>query len=254
MNDPHVVSLTYHLTPSDEVRYVDPPALAFETRFFRGELAQDVLVLEPKDHYPTVDLARGPADRFVRSWEVDAALLGRGPLAFEYVTASVVDRNPPPPGTVVRLEAELSAGFGLADVNSAHVARRSYPEPPANFEYTADVDVLWARLKAYERGEESLLSMAYFCLTWVERMGGSRAAASSLIHVDKEVLDKLGELTSTRGDAQTARKASRSRALQELSAQERTWIVACLRALVRQVGQQPGATGRGLSVADLPAL
>ncbi len=84
MNDPHVVSLTYRRKPSEEVSYDSPPPLTFKCNLFSGRLDGDVLILTPNDHYPSIELAQGPAERFLRAWELDAELRrGRGSIAFD---------------------------------------------------------------------------------------------------------------------------------------------------------------------------
>ena len=253
MNDPHVVSLTYRLRPSEEVSYDSPPPLTFERGLFSGLLDGDVLRLRPKDHYPSIELARGPAERFLRAWELDAELQrGRGSIAFDYETGEVIDRNPPPPGTSQTIHVGTASMVIVGCSASLHVTRREYPEPPEHFEFTSEVEALWHRLEGYRGGREPLLPMAYFCLTLVERIGGGRARAARLLSVDRAVLDKLGELTSERGDAATARKVSRSGSPRPLMDSEAKWIVAALEGIVRNVGEANSPARPGLTIADLP--
>ncbi len=85
-----MVSLTYRRKPSEEVSYDSPPPLTFERDLFFGLLDGDVLVLTPKDHYPSIELAQGPAERFLRAWEIDAELRSEsGSIAFDYETGEV---------------------------------------------------------------------------------------------------------------------------------------------------------------------
>ena len=257
MNDPHVVSLTYRVVPvvapDCEIRYVDPEPLEIDRPGFRGRLEDQELVLKPKDHFPTVQSARAIADRFVRGWEVDAHLAHRSPaLAFEFVMGDVVDRDPPPLGSSQSASVEGAATSGGCLI--ACVTRSTYPEPPVDFEFTRDVEVLWDRLEGYPTGREPILSMASFCLRWIEMLAGGRREAAKLLRVDYPVLDKLGELTSTRGGPRTARKVKNGTPLQPLTLIEEAWIVWCLEALIRRVGEAATDSATRLTLGDLPRL
>lgn len=254
MSDPHVVSLTYVVKPSDEVSYRDPPRLEFEAALFTGVLDEGTLTLKPKDHYPSINAAREPADRFLRAWELDATLRGgRGSLAFEYRTGEVIDRDPPPPGSPQHIEVQCASHAFIGCQASIHLTRGKYPEPPEYFQFTPDIEVLWGRIEGYRLGRESLLSMAYFCLTWLERqMATGRAEAARVLNTEKSVLDKLGELTSERGDSSMARKASRSP--QPLSDAERVWIIAALEKLLHNVGKLGKRLPPRITLKDLPEL
>ncbi len=256
MNDPHVVSLTYRRKPSEEVSYDSPPPLTFKRDLFSGLLDGDVLVLTPKDHYPSIELAQGPAERFLRAWEIDAELRSEsGSIAFDYETGEVIDRNPPPPGTSQTIQVEVGSMVIVGAPASLHVTRRKYPEPPKHFEFTSDVKELWDRLEGYRAGGEPLLTMAYYCLTIVERIGGGRrrrAKAAKLLRVDKAVLNKLGELTSVCGDAATARKAWP--VPRPLADSEAKWIVAALERIVRNLGEANSSVRSRLTLAELPPL
>jgi hypothetical protein len=256
VNDPHVVSLTYSLRPAPDTAYDNPPPVLWENDLFSVELQDDVLTISLKEHYPTVKAARAPVDRFLRAWELDAELkLGRRILCFDYNTAEVIDRDPPPPGVVQTLRASAAAEISVAGSLTARVTRKKYPEPPERFEFSLELETLWNRLEGYGAGREFLPSMAYFCLSTVETMGGNRAGAAELLSIDKAVLDKLGELTSARGDAKTARKMSLKHALTPLTVRESEWIVAAVKAIVRKVGERAaGGEERALTLADLPAL
>ncbi len=51
-----------------------------------------------------------------------------------------------------------------------------------------------------------LLSMAYFCLSYMEGLAGNRNLLSCTYNIGRDVLDKLGDLTSATGDEKEARK------------------------------------------------
>lgn len=257
MNDPHVESITYTLQ-SDDV-YLKPPRLEFDSELFAGALDQGALELWPKDHYPSVEAVRPTADRFVRGWEVASALrYARGAVAFEYDSCQIIDRNPPGPGEV-HLQAETGAFVFMGAQAGATVTRGAYPAPPDDFRFTEDVEALWGRLEEYRQGREKLLPMAYFCLTWIDRMGGggrkTRKHAAKNLRIAYKVLDTLGRLTSDeRGDPRSGRKVKHGRDPTPLSAQEELWIVAALEKAILNVGMIGVTTPRQVTMADLPKL
>lgn len=73
--------------------------------------------------------------------------------------------------------------------------------------------------------------MAYFCLTLLEATAGSRNDAAELFSVDIQVLRKIGELTSKRGDRTNARKASST---QPLTGIEEAWLDAAIKTVISE--------------------
>ncbi len=71
--------------------------------------------------------------------------------------------------------------------------------------------------------------------------------------IDKNVLDRLGELTSERGDSSTVRKLKT--AMQPLSASEAAWIEETIRQIIWRVGdQRPVSEWPMIGMADMPPL
>jgi hypothetical protein len=97
--------------------------------------------------------------------------------------------------------------------------------------------------------------MVYFCLTVIEAKAGGRDQAVKLYRISKEVLSKLGELTSERGDAKTARKMKQGKTLTPLSPTESSWINAAVKAIIRRVGEiDLDPTLPDITMNDLPTL
>lgn len=185
---------------------------------------------------------------------LDASLrLGYGALSFEYVTAEVIDRSPLPTGSPIVLSVHSASHLHVAGSVKLHVTRSCYPPPPQHFQYTDDVAVLWNRFEAYREGKEPILGMAYFCLSWLERMAGDRGSVGKILNVDRAVLNKLGELTSGRGDATEARKAP-SGDPQALTDLERSWLEAVVKRLVRALGEHLSHQPERVTMQDLPPL
>ncbi len=64
---------------------------------------------------------------------------------------------------------------------------------------------------------------------------------------------RLGKLTSTRGDAATARKAPREGSMTELSEKEKKWIEAVVKVLIRRTGEFASMQSVSyITMSDLP--
>jgi hypothetical protein len=98
--------------------------------------------------------------------------------------------------------------------------------------------------------------MAYFCLTVVESAAGGRnrrTNAAKTFGISQNVLDKLGDLTTNRGDREIARKAHLN--LQPVKGAERAWIEATIKQLILRLCDGPQRSHRKqLTMADLPPL
>jgi hypothetical protein len=241
MRDPHVESLRYRLKTPETTIYENPPAVKKIRKEFEYHLNNGVLTCHMREHYPAVGEARRVVEDFLRSWEIKTALeLGRGEMQFQFEDSHVIDRNPTPPGSseFVYVSASGVVKHTGEAISILRITRRKYPDPPTVFTVTPDVDILWQRYEEYLDRKKDLLSMAYACLTFVERKAdGIRKAAAELYLIDYEILDKLGNLTSTKGDAKTARKFPKKGDLIPLSEKENKWIDAVVKVLIRRTGE-----------------
>jgi hypothetical protein len=258
MPDFHVVSLKYRLQPSDHISYAQPPPLVFENETARFHLENNQLRCEMKLHVGTLEQARALIDPILGDWEMEVELTrNRGELRFIYEDAEIIDRTPPTPGIQARVMKVLGGNYLVMTGNvTAHIMRRKYPDSPMGFHLTPDAESVLLRFRSHQDGREPLLSMASFCLTVVESAAGGRSRrrnAAKTFAVAEKVLDKLGDLTSNRGDRAGARKAQSS--YQPLTGAERAWIEATIKQLVLKLCQPPERYERKqLTMADLPPL
>jgi hypothetical protein len=260
MNDPHVVALHYAVTFPGGFGPTSPPPLEHQTPDFDMRLADRQLVLTFKQHYPSEAAARLRADECLRSWEIDFAL-SSGPrrMRFEFVKSEIVDRQPPivsrytpsesGPGKIAYTSAVMSATVH-AYVGAIAIPNL-YPAIPTDFVASPDVETLWHRYDLYTQGRESFLSMAYFCLSLLQRLAGGRAKAAILYAVDGNVLDTLGTLTSSYGDEATARKLDDESTLKKLTGTQPQWIDEVVRRLIRRAGEAEWAAANGTQLAPL---
>ena len=267
MNDPHVVALVFRIEPAASYRG-DAPAIEHQEPGFRLRLSDGTVRFELDEHYATQEEALERVGPYVRNWEMDACLSGRpGDFRLEFQEAEVIDRDPPPPtpGTS-NLAATLTAPIPTLRV-SLSVVSPSYPPPPAGVTLKADdrdVETMYRRLSNYYldrkylpgMDRKYLPGMAYFCLTVLEDKfaRSKRRNAATSFRIDLAVLDAVGELTSTKGGADAARKAEGAGT--KLSRKEELFLEAAVKAIIRraaEIAQNPGAAFPPITLADLPA-
>jgi len=255
-----VKSLVYRVTSTEDTIYKDPAPLEVDTEKWKGRLDNGILTCHMKAHYSSVADARKEVERYLRAWEIDAAITcGRGSIAFVYQNAEVLDLTPRDRGDVVAYPQPCEA-VALADTVKVILTRTSYPPPPKIFTVSPDVESLWHRYEGYLDGKELLLNMAYFCLSTIELNYGQgrREVAAHTLNVDPKVLNTLGRLTSTKGDSRTARKAPKRGDSQPLSGTECTWIQAVAKMLIRRAGEHAAcddsSTLPKIGMSDFPPL
>lgn len=257
MNDPHVKSLHYRLIPGDSVDYERAEPITVETPDFVMKVGATEATFEMKTHYTTKDEAKARVDSWLRCWEVLVGLEhDPGDLSFSFQRADVIDRAPSETNAKI-VNADVHFHIDITTDAAAHVSRGKYPSSPRNFALSPDVETMYIRYKAYREGRESLLSMAYMCLTVLEASAGGRPDAATKYCIAKPVLDKLGTLCSERGDPQEARKNPKSGTFVALSNTEKEWITMVIKALIRRAGEcahDPKAPFLQLTVNDFPKL
>ncbi|MBI4643263.1 MAG: hypothetical protein HY743_05935 [Deltaproteobacteria bacterium] len=130
-----------------------------------------------------------------------------------------------------------------------------YPNPPNFFKISPDALTLWQRYEGYLNNREPLQSMGYFCFSLLKFRAGGLKNAEKMYRINFEVLKKLSELTSTKGDEKTARKFESVISLGPLSAVENEWIKTAVRIIIRRVGEIDNAPSLPIiTMNDLPKL
>jgi len=257
MNDPHVESLTYKLEPDASVTFDRAPPLEWDTPACFLKLADQMLRVAMKEHFAVEREARERVEPVLRSWEIHTALrYGASEIHFAFVAAELIDRKPSPRDGLHILVVE-PANLNVTVNVQLHVRRVAYPDPPVRFLASPDVATMWQRYEGYLQKREPLAGMAFFCLSFLQNESGGRKEASAKYAVDRAVLDKLGELSSERGDMTEARKVDRRATFTPLSNSEKNWIQEAVKALIRRKGEYDfDPTGRlpVLALGDLPKL
>ena len=251
MHDPHVAKLVYDLK-SKAINYENPPPVEKELDSFRLKLSDGMLHIDAKEHYSSIAEARRSIEPFLRAWETDAFLAHNHHFRFEFNESEVIDRNPSSLNehslpVSISMEASSNASTSLIEVYS------DYPQPPTYSALSPNAETLASRYRGYCEGREPLLTMAYLCLTVVEASASSRKRAASKYHLHKDILGKIGELSSKRGDGASARKYKPGQ--EALSKNEKIWLETAIRRVTRQVAiVDADETPDRLTMNDLPDL
>lgn len=256
MRDPHVERLLFTIGSDERTAYENPEPLTFENPLGHFSTRDGQLLVEPADHFADEAAARSIIEPFLRGWEIETDLdLNPGTIRFKFLTAELVDRDPPPPGAdlSIQLRGELLSITG--GIVKTLITYRTYPPPPSAFEATVDVVYAHARWLDYRAGREPLQGTGYFVLTLIQAAAGTRKDAAKVFQIDDKVLDKLGELTSTKGDPRTARKVPRGGLYQPLTGAEPAWLEQAVRKVIKRLGEHASrATLTMITLDDLPKL
>ena len=253
MNDPHVAALIYKIEHGQSVDYRKAQPMDHEETGFSVKVADQQVRFEFKEHYAAEDVARGAIEDYIRAWEFGAGLKN-GPdyfkLKFDY--AQIEDRKPTP--GVVMVHARPARFEVTVGKVTCVVSPGCYPPPPSVMLITPDVQTMYDRYMGYRQGREPLTTMAYFCLTILERStkkNHSREVAAETYGIKLEVLNKIGHLSSEKG-GQQARKASGTN--NNLTAQDRRFLEEAIKAIIRRAAEKAYAPNSDFPEISLSAF
>lgn len=256
--------LYYKVETSAFADFTEAATFRHETGDFSLRIDQGLATFQLKATYGSVIEARAAVEEFTRSWEIDIAMKRQVPiLHFAFDRAKIIingKKSPESTPTIYAQGVDSAAEYGTPSLRMKFTV---YPDLPAGFTVTPDAETLWNRWESYRDGHEPLMSMAYFCLTFIEwsaRAHGSRKAkgrdkASQMYRIHIDVLSKLGHLTGNTGDLATARKLTPKSTLKPTSNRERQWVRAAVLAIVRRSGElTSGPNLPMITMHDLPKL
>ncbi len=260
MNDPHVKMLNYRIVPNENVDYKKAVPIVEDTEKFKMHLEGDSAVFHLKTHCSTVEEAKKLIGKYLRIWDILIGLEHNPEdLKFDFQSADIIDRSPSKDDKKT-ISLQNTFGMKCSIDGTLHLSHASYPSRPNKFAVSPDVETIYQRYKAYRQNKENLTSMAYMCLTVVEISAGGgekRKEASKKYGINKKVLNELGKLCTSKGDVREARKASKNGMFVPLTAKEKAWIEAVVKALIRRLGEwayDPNTNFKKLTMDDFPAL
>lgn len=240
MNDPHVEALFYKIEHADSVDYSGSQPVDQEADEFRVKIEDDQVCFELKKHYPTVNSAKDVVDRYARVWELEVLL--RDPyqeFKLRYSHPKVVDRRPVP-GQITVDAGHVSWSFNMPEPTVT--VGKPYPQPPPELTldpYDDDVDTLAYRWNEYIHGRRDLITVAYFCLTVLEKRAGGRKEkrkkAANVFGISFDDLDSVGEITGTKGGKSFARKTDAVK--NELSDKEKRFLERAVCLMIRRLSE-----------------
>ena len=234
MKDPHVVALVYRIGHDASIDYGKARPLCRDEDAFRLSVTDAQARFEMKHHYSTFEEAEEAIVEYIRAWEFDVQLK-RGPDSFrldlDRENSEIKDRNPTPGvGNVL-----VSDMMGIADTVKATVLAGEYPDPPSDIALNPDAEFMHQRYMGYCKGREPLGTMAYFCLTILEKSAGGRPAAAKMYDIDYAVLKMIGEWTANKGGLE-ARKAGGVR--EDFSPGQSSFLDDAVKAIIRRVAER----------------
>lgn len=235
MVDPSVITLNYLLITAENTSFGNPVMIEEEYLDFKIKLDEGNLVVEMKEHFSSEVQARKRVEPFLKAWELDNFLnLGTKEISFEFLGSKIIDRNPIHSKAPKILYAEVAEFVTANDSITCHLIRKNYPKPPKGLSYSPDVESLSKRYEGFLAGREPLISMAYFCLSLLQSSAKGRTKAATKYKIELDILDKLGTLTSERGDRTDARKLDKDSTLIPLTNAEIEWICQTIRLIIRR--------------------
>ena len=256
MRDPHVQVMHYAAGSGEGISYLDPEPISFSNHLGTFELGDSKLRITPVEHFSEEEEARRAVEPFLRAWEMEADLNSNvGMIRFTFERAELVDRDPPPPGSpqVIKIKEAITVSVDLSA--SLQMTHRKYPQPPNTFRATPEVQHAYRRWIGFRSGKEPLQAMAYFVLTLLESAAGGRKNAARSFNIELDVLRVIGELSSTKGDPSTARKAGPGTQFQELTGAEKQWLEKAIPLVIRRLGEHAsGAPLAPIALTDLPGI
>lgn len=232
--------------------FSEPDQIQGKSEIGSFELKDEVLTIELATECKLITEARQLVIHFLKAWQLEAEIrrlpfLRNFRFAFwkaetKGIVADQTENAPEP------LKHEKD------DKGSLIFESEVYPPAPIT-RFTPQIEAAWSRYRKATLGiGEPIQSAAYYLLTIAERTAGGRRKAASYLSIDKAVLSKIGELTSTRGSETTARKMLKSTG-KPLTHKEKRWIDSAVRLLLLHLGVlEAGGVTNQLTMDDLPDL
>jgi hypothetical protein len=251
-------ALSYRVVWNHDVDYERAPRVQVETNDFDLDLFGRELRATLKCECSTIEQARTQVEEYLRGWEIVIGISEHpDAVHFKYESAEVeeVEIDPETRHHVRQGKVHVEVSTSLTAV--PHVSRGKYPLAADPFCVDSVVEALYARYSRYHAGRELLTSMAYFCLTVIERSAGGRKEAARKYRIAKPVFNRLGTFCSKRGSKEEARKAPNGLAFTPLEQRERQWVLVAVSLIIRQAGEVaacPDKPPTEITMQDLPNL
>jgi hypothetical protein len=266
MSDPHVVALYYKVLIHPGLDFAEAQPLPLSEPDFDVLLNVDGAQFTMRRHFATEQDALEVVRQYVGDWNIWTGLeLLPDRFRLEYSHCEIVDRSPTP-GVHALHAINLTTGSPEPGRPSPRVPRNRFPRPPTNFQASRDVNAMYSQYRAHKEGGMPLAHTAYFLLTVLEqgieppnqskpyKPTKKRSAAAEKFVIILEVLQKIGELTTTRG-GESARKVGGLHS--ELTLKEKVWLEEAMKMMIRRAGEvaaNPNGPHEQITMDHLPRL
>ena len=239
-----VTKLAYRVTLQDtDVSGLLPQF--WEHEVGRFSLADGTLTVEPKQRFSDHESAHNAVQPWLRSFAIGHHLTDGRRIHFE-LESSVTQH---PAHDRIDWTVHVTLGVSARASLDRHRQGVRYPQPLNNCVTNEDVETAYQRWDNYRRDREPLPGVAYFVLTLLEERAGSRRKASMRFRIARNVLDRVGELSSVAGTPTTARKADH----REMTPEEATWLKQAIESVILRLGCAEQLPDR-ITMDDLPPL
>lgn len=245
----HIQSLIYKFNSRTPIAE-DAEQLDFRNDFGHFVLKEGILTVNLSSENNTDSEARNSLKEFLLAWSFEHELRQTSWIDFFFAFSYSISKN----GEIVSQSSDNLDYLLQKDDSNLIIELRSYPSPP-EITLTQEMKTIWHRFNRAIIGiGEPIQSVAYYALTVIEQLAGGRQQASEKYAINMDVLRKLGELTSTRGEPLNARKAL-SKGYNPLTKKEAYWIDLTLRNIVHHIGLvNAGRKPEFLTFNDLPQI
>lgn len=252
MSNSYVECLYYTIKAGDGIFFENSNPIEKKLDNFELRLEGNDLECKMIKKYTKVEDARKEVECYLKAWEKYSILKsGFKVIEFMYNRAIINTLDSSEDLNGVSKIIKKSGVFEVCGTVNIIVEKKIYLEPPQYFQLNENVEILQNRYEDYLRGKEKLPSMAYFCVTLIERDAGNRRQAAEKYKINKKVLDKLAELSSNKGDLEIdARKAKMNKG--PLTEKEINWIEETVRRIIIRVGEYEN--NPSLDLIDMSSL
>ena len=242
----HVTKLIYRVTLEDtDVSGLVPRSWEDELGSFR--LADGMLVVEPKEHFRDDRSAHSALEPYLRRFEIGHHLTDGRRIRFELESSRTEHSEHGQADVIFTAYERIEVSERISLVRRPQ--RTQYPEPVESFVISEDVETAYQRWDNYRKGREPLPGVAYFVLSLLKRRVGGLAAASDRFRISRNVLKRMGELSSRAGTSATARKADH----REMAPEEAAWLEKTIKCVILRLGNDEQLPDK-ITMDDLPLL
>jgi hypothetical protein len=251
----NIIRLIYKVTTNKDIDYDRAKEVRKETDDFIFKLNNKIATFEPKKIFAEnqLDELKSLADDFLKNFQTYTSLISGPPgLKFRLTNVdynSIETIKDGKKHTAIKIHETVY----VSDKVEAHVSKNKFPNFHENFKLSEDLELMYKRYEMYRKGEESLLSIAYFCKTFIESKAGGINDAAQKYNVSPKILKKLGHLSS-KGNPAEARKAQKDGSIEPLKPEDHAWIEKTMRVLMLRMGEyehSPEAPLKRICVDDI---